>query len=168
MSAQQFGWTRTPKGKPDAQVFGDTLGDLNDNSDEGILIAARKRSSPINDVFEWDDTVAGHRYRILQVRTLRRSLIIVNPEAEKQDIHMPAWVQSADHEESGQYVLSIEATVAEMSDEEQRFLKHMARIEKKYAGFQFAQGVLEAIRDVRLKAATMTKSPAKKKRTASR
>jgi hypothetical protein len=146
----------------DAQVVGEALADLNDNSDEGILAAARKRGSPLHPLFEWDDKEAAHHYRVIQVREVRKSLYIIEVDENKREVLIPALIQRSDHETSGQYVFTPEASSSELDDEEKRFLKEINRLRKRYAGLEFAKGVLQAIDEVRSATAL------KRKRAASR
>ena len=42
-----------------------------------VLTAARPKSSPLHDLFEWDDSVAAEKYRFEQARHLIRSVNVV-------------------------------------------------------------------------------------------
>lgn len=44
---------------------------------EEVVELAKPQSSPIHEVFEWDDRVAGHAYRCVQARGLMRSISVV-------------------------------------------------------------------------------------------
>jgi hypothetical protein len=51
---------------------------------DAVVKAARNPSNPLHDQFEWDDKVAGHKYRLWQARVLISSVTIVRDEkAEK-------------------------------------------------------------------------------------
>lgn len=45
-----------------------------------VVEAARSKKSPLHDRFEWDDSVAGHQYRLQQARHLIKLLRIDRPE----------------------------------------------------------------------------------------
>jgi hypothetical protein len=47
---------------------------------EIVVRKAKSSRSPLHTVFEWDDTVAGHEYRLTQARTMIRSLRVVVEE----------------------------------------------------------------------------------------
>lgn len=47
-----------------------------------VLKAATPKSSPIHDMFEWDDTVAARRWRTMQARWLISSITVVIDEVE--------------------------------------------------------------------------------------
>lgn len=42
-----------------------------------VLEDAAERDSPLHDFFEWDDSKAGHAYRLDQARTLIKSVMVV-------------------------------------------------------------------------------------------
>jgi hypothetical protein len=48
-----------------------------------VVDAAREPSHPLHSRFEWDDTIAGHQYRLQQARELIRSVRIVYKEADE-------------------------------------------------------------------------------------
>lgn len=44
---------------------------------DAVLEDAAERDSPLHDFFEWDDSKAGHAYRLDQARTLIKSVMVV-------------------------------------------------------------------------------------------
>jgi len=66
--------------KGDPQVIGEELERLRATSDltaETVVKAARNAKSPLHGEFVWDDTKAAHRYRLVQARTLVRSVKVI-------------------------------------------------------------------------------------------
>lgn len=57
-----------------------------------VLEAASDESSPLHGCFEWDDSKAGHQYRLWQARHLLRevTVTVVAGEAPTRLIHVPA------------------------------------------------------------------------------
>jgi hypothetical protein len=55
---------------------------------EDVVTAATPRNHPLHNRFEWDDTVAGHEYRIMQARQLIMSVQIrfVSPEGQEHKV----------------------------------------------------------------------------------
>lgn len=54
-----------------------------------LLEAAKLKSSPAHDAFEWNDNKAGHEYRLIQARTwIRKVRVIVEEHAERL-VHVP-------------------------------------------------------------------------------
>ena len=50
-----------------------------------VVIEARSKKSPLHDCFEWDDSKAGHAYRLYQARALiRRVHIVVQKNDEEK------------------------------------------------------------------------------------
>jgi len=43
---------------------------------DGVLKEASRRSSPLHDYFEWDDTLAANKYRRSQARKMIQSLVV--------------------------------------------------------------------------------------------
>jgi|SRR6185503_284615 len=58
---------------------------------EAILELASDPENPLHPHFEWDDSVAGHAYRLYQARVLIQKVTILNPEALQQAPH-PVYV----------------------------------------------------------------------------
>ena len=63
-----------------AQVYGERLTKLAEErgsiTPEVALSDAKKRSSPLHDYFEWDNSIAGERYRLEQAGYLIRSIVV--------------------------------------------------------------------------------------------
>lgn len=69
-----------------------------------VLTEATPDESPLHDRFEWNDTVAGHRYRLIQARALIRSVRVVYAEDETEQKTTRAFVATyglGDHEKEG-------------------------------------------------------------------
>src|SRR6185437_11347508 len=77
-----YNWKDGARQKLSAQVVGDELERLRQTNNgeltaELALDAARPKSSPLHDGFEWDDTVAAEQHRLTQARSMIRSVVIV-------------------------------------------------------------------------------------------
>lgn len=57
-----------------------------------VLQDARSPKSPLHDEFEWDDSVAGHQYRVTQARNLI-ARVRVEIETTTRQIQVPAYVR---------------------------------------------------------------------------
>ena len=69
---------------------------------EEVVEAATDESSPLHDFFEWDDGIAGHRFRLEQARTLIRS-VTVTIKTETVSVSTVAYVRdpSVDSRDQG-------------------------------------------------------------------
>lgn len=57
-----------------------------------VLQDAKSPKSPLHDEFEWDDSVAGHQYRVAQARNLI-ARVRVEIETTTRQIQVPAYVR---------------------------------------------------------------------------
>lgn len=56
---------------------------------ESVLAAAQDVSSPIHSLFEWDDTIAAHEYRLEQARrVVRMTITTVEGERVRAFVHL--------------------------------------------------------------------------------
>ena len=66
---------------------------------EQVVEAARDPASPLHEEFEWDDTEAGHKWRLNQARTLIRSVRVT---IQVQNVPVPTIAYIHDPEADGQ------------------------------------------------------------------
>jgi len=55
----------------------------------GILKEAKKKNSPLNSLFEWDDAKASHEYRLSQARSIIRRANVSIVDTEDKLVHVP-------------------------------------------------------------------------------
>lgn len=60
-----------------------------------LVEAARDDANPLHDYFEWDDTVAGEKYREMQARALIRSCVL-KFKVENRRVEVPRYVRDPD------------------------------------------------------------------------
>lgn len=91
--SQVFRWNSGARMKGDPQIAGEHIVRLREDrlqkqlgepTAEDVVSSARPAKSPIHDMFEWDDTVAGESYRVEQARHMLRSLVITTTHSEQQ------------------------------------------------------------------------------------
>ena len=70
--------------KGDAQKCYDECQTLNEVTPENVLEKAKNADTELHKCFEWDNSVAGEKYRLMQAREIIRHFVIVTPE-EKED-----------------------------------------------------------------------------------
>lgn len=77
-------------GEKDIQTVGETIEVLINSlggvvTPRDVIYSAKEKSSPIHKYFEWDDTIAGEKYREVQARKLLGSVVeVVTINREKQ------------------------------------------------------------------------------------
>ena len=82
----------SPFRKGDAQLIGETLDNIRIENGgslkpDVIVAIAKKRTNPLHNLFEWDDTICGEQYRLQQARNITNHIvevIIVNKEPIEQ------------------------------------------------------------------------------------
>lgn len=67
-----YSWRGHTRAAVDAQVFGEFVEEIGPECSAETLLAHAK-GSPIHDLFEWNNTEAGHQYRLTQARYYLRS-----------------------------------------------------------------------------------------------
>lgn len=82
-----------PRPAIEAQIIGEELERIEAHhgviDPHVVLDASRPESAPLHDHFEWDDAIAGEKWRLEQSRSLIRSVEIVRDETE---LRVPAFV----------------------------------------------------------------------------
>lgn len=69
-----FSWTDGARISIDPQAAGEEIERLKLESAEAVLAAAKPRSSPLHDAFNWDDRSAANQQRLSTARLILRSL----------------------------------------------------------------------------------------------
>lgn len=59
---------------------------------DDVVDDARDPKSPLHDQFEWDDSVAAHKYRISQARTLIKT-VTIEVKVEHREVVVPRYVR---------------------------------------------------------------------------
>ena len=123
---------------------------------EIVLREASKKSSPLHDHFDWDDTVAAQRWRMEQAAGLIRKIRVTYDTPEGKTITVRAYVNVRDAEEGeeidessrGFYVaMGTAVSVESYRDQMLSACKRDAEaFERKYASLSEAAGVIKAIR----------------------
>lgn len=68
---------------------------------ELLVAEAARKSHPLHDRFEWDDRIAGHRYRVAQAERLIRSVeVLLEDPAESRAVNVREWI-AVDRDGSG-------------------------------------------------------------------
>ena len=70
-----------------------------------VVDDARPEDAPLHSHFEWDDTVAGEQYRMVQARQLIRSVkVTVQPQPDASPVQVRVFHNVADEDKPREYV----------------------------------------------------------------
>lgn len=81
---ERIKWAMEGLHKGDAQKCYDECQTLEEVTPENVLNKARNKKTELHKCFEWDDSVAGEKYRLIQAREIIRHFVIVTSE-DKED-----------------------------------------------------------------------------------
>jgi hypothetical protein len=140
----------TLKGNPDAQKIGEALDKIKRNTNgrcnsKTFLKAAHDKSCHLHRYLEWDDKVAGEKFRLSQIREIVSLINIV--DSRDEDKTLPAFVSIIDKGHRGYYPIREVLNSAHLQDAALRqaeadFASYERRLE------QFGE-ICDAIRRVR-------------------
>lgn len=71
----------------DAQFLGEEVEKLKERTPEALLKSAKRKSSRIHHLFDWDEQSAAHKYRLWQARYYFSSYTIVTEEEVTRAVH---------------------------------------------------------------------------------
>jgi len=69
----------------------------------GLLEEASKESSPLHGLFEWDNSKAAEKYRLIQARNVLRRYNVTESDPEAKLVHVPAVIIQKGDSPEGQY-----------------------------------------------------------------
>ncbi len=145
----KYSWTK--KYAVSAQIAGEIIESLPARSAEDLLKAAKKKSSPIHNQFEWDDSLAAQQHRLHQARVMIKSLHIEVITKKNKIVTVNAFIKKAD--KSSFYVPIMEAEEDDIGAEEIRCLDQMKTFKAKWKNLSFARDVIAEINMAQVKAA---------------
>ena len=135
-------------GGMDAQTVGDTLEALRTENSGAltpdiVVESARPKDSPLHNCFEWDDSIAGEKYRKEQARRIIQCVVTVirddNPNPGPQTIR--AFTSVKDDKGCRYYT----TTAYALSDDELKkqvfanLIRDMDTLRRKYDAYKFAE-----------------------------
>lgn len=129
-----------------AQVAGEEIARLEEASGgslmpETIVKSAKKKSSPIHNCFEWDDTKAAEVYRRRQASEMMRKIVVVYEDNGKEET-IRAFVSIADEDNK-----SYASTARVLSDDDllenvrQQIIVDLKALKKKWKQFKDDDGL---------------------------
>lgn len=128
-----------------AQVFGDFYYSLKKRTPEALVEAAKKKSSPIHKLFDWNDKTAAYEARLTLARVMVNSLQveIITPKGKPGQVL--AFIRSSDR---GRHVATLEASPEELTAAMQNCWRDMVRFRSQYKNLEIASTVIAAINEV--------------------
>ena len=81
---ERIRWAMEGIHRGDAQKCYDECQTLTEVTPENVLEKAKGEETELHKCFEWDNSVAGEKYRLIQARDIIRHFVIVTPE-ERED-----------------------------------------------------------------------------------
>lgn len=78
-------WSVEGLHKGDAQKCYQECQTLKEVTPENVLNKARNSKTELHKCFEWDDSVASEKYRLIQARDVIRHFVIVTPEKKENE-----------------------------------------------------------------------------------
>lgn len=86
---KEYSWTISGVFKADANAVGKELEKLGDNvTPDSVLEVAKDENNVMHDMFEWDDSIAGQKYRLSQARHIIANIRvnIISDDSEKRPV----------------------------------------------------------------------------------
>lgn len=115
----------------------------NEPTPEAMVSAASEKSCPIHVAFEWDDSIAGHKYRLTQARTMLRSFVMIPEEGRRKDsVRILETIRVTPNTETGEARIAYLPTADVMKDQEaraallQRALNEFMSLRRRYLHLQ--------------------------------
>jgi hypothetical protein len=137
-----------PKYKADPQQAYDEIMTLETITAENVVNLARNENSVIHDDFEWNDTVAGEKYRVLQAKEMLRMFVTENIKEDCEPIR--AMFPVITKEDKREYKPT--EIILKNVDEYQQLLKtaldELRAFKKKYKSLAELDNVMEEIEKV--------------------
>ena len=146
MVLKTYSWA-IPKYKIGVDVAVSELSKLKEKTPHNIVELARDENNPLHGEFEWNDTVAGEKYREIQAREMLRCIIQHEEDESGKEITIRAFVNTT---ETNVYD-TIEAVVSNETEYENLLktaLKELESFKKKYHSLKELKPVFEAMKEL--------------------
>lgn len=124
----------------DAQKVYEEIGDSSITPEE-VIEKAKDKKSELHKCFEWDDKVAGQKFRLQQARQVLNNLVFIPVEKEEQPIRIFSYTPETGYKPTVQMVVNF--------DEYQNLLAQAKRellaFERKYSTLSELQEIFDLI-----------------------
>lgn len=115
---------------------------------ENVLEVARNPKSEIHNDFEWDDSVAGERYRLIQARKMIQCFVI---ERKKDKGEEPQRIRAVQISSTPNVYKPVQFFVKHVDEYEKllkRAIQELKDIQKRYSTLTELESVFEAINEL--------------------
>ena len=138
----EFAWRDAPScfHKADAQKCGEEMG--NSPTPESLLEKAKDPTSELHKCFEWDDTKAAEKYRLVQARQMIQFIIIKDTKTKENQVRYFQISKEPQVYKPVTFFLENEDEYTTLLDRAKRELK---AISERYSKLTELEEVLEAI-----------------------
>jgi hypothetical protein len=108
-----YQWKQGSRVEADAQLVGDELERIRVHQNgrlesEDVVREARDDASPLHPIFDWDNEIAGEKWRIEQAKYLIRSIDVVIERSDEEAVPIRAFV-SVKRDEDRSYTSTVDA-----------------------------------------------------------
>ena len=107
-----------------------------------VVDESRPADAPLHKAFEWDDGIAGEKYRVHQARNIIRAVRVVKEDIKGQEVVTPQFVH-VDKGQSDRYYQSAEIAVSNIDE----FVLAVEELTRKVSGAQRALQDLQRLAD---------------------
>jgi len=123
-------------------------------SPDDVIAQARHKSSSMHDYFEWDNAIAGEKWRVTQAQHLLRSIVIIEQDNAGENVEVRAFVVVEENEEDGRNFEPIRAVMADPDKHDLLLNKALAEItewQRRYKVFKEFNEIFGAIKTITAK-----------------
>jgi len=126
--------------KADAQKVYEEIGDNSITPEEVIEIAKNKKSE-LHKCFEWDDKIAGQKFRLQQARQVLNNLVFIPVKKEEQPVRIFSYTPETGYKPTIQMVVNMDEYQSLLAQAKRELLA----FERKYSTLSELQEVFDAI-----------------------
>lgn len=119
---KKYSWKDGWQPSVSADIVGRVISDIEEKqgsvTNEAFLEASRDKKSPTHSLFEWNDKVAGEKYRLIIANQVIRQLNVeIIREDQEEKVFVPAFINVKEPRSGAEYVNIVEALSNEESKE---------------------------------------------------
>lgn len=144
MSAKTYSWTIPGYFKVTAEQAHNEIARLEKATPHNIVELARDENSILHNEFEWDNEIAGEKYREEQAKLMLRCIIVHEEKGDEKTTEVRAWVSTTERH----VYETIEAVLTNEKEYENMLktaLKELESFKKKYHSLKELTPIFKAI-----------------------